>query len=105
MKVILFGASGMVGQGVLLECLRDDGVEHVLAVVRSPLGREHAKLSEILHTDLAGLSTIKGELSGYDACFFCLEMSSAGMSEEAYTRLTYDLTLSVARTLLERNPA
>ena len=88
MKVILFGASGMVGQAVLRECLRDDGIEGVLSIGRSKTGAVHPKLQE------AGLDTT--DLRGYDACFFCLGVSSAGMGEAEYTRLTYDLTLSWA---------
>lgn len=95
MKVILFGGTGMVGQGVLRECLLDPGVESVLAVGRSPLGVSHPKLSELVRTDLFSLDPIEG----YDACFFCLGVSSAGMSEADYRRVTYDLTLSVAGRL------
>jgi len=94
----------MVGQGVLRECLLDPGVESVLVVGRSPTGHEHAKLNEIVRPDLFDLSAIEGELSGYDACFFCLGVSSAGMGEAEYRHLTYDLTLSVARSLAKANP-
>ncbi|NMO17215.1 NAD(P)H-binding protein [Pyxidicoccus fallax] len=104
MKVILFGATGMVGQGVLRECLLDDGVEQVLAIGRSATGQNHAKLREIVHKDLLDYSAIEGELSGYDACFFCLGVSSAGMAEADYTRVTYDLTLAAARVLARLNP-
>jgi uncharacterized protein YbjT (DUF2867 family) len=104
MRVMIFGATGMVGQGVLRECLLDDGVEAVLSIGRAATGRTHAKLREIVHADLYDLSSIAGELAGWDACFFCLGVSSAGMSEADYRRVTYDLTLSVARTLLERDP-
>lgn len=104
MKVILFGATGMVGQGVLRECLRDDGVERVLAIGRSATGQQHAKLRELVHKDLMDYSAIEGELSGYDACFFCLGVSSAGMSEQDYTRVTYELTLAAARVLARLNP-
>ena len=105
MKVILFGATGMVGQGVLRECLLDPGVESVLAVGRSVTGQQHAKLHEIAQTDLFDLSAIEGKLSGYDACFFCLGISSVGMNEETYRRITYDLTIAVAKTLVRLNPA
>jgi uncharacterized protein YbjT (DUF2867 family) len=105
MKVIIFGASGMVGQGVLRECLLDPDVSEVLAVGRSPLGRADPKLRELVHRDLSDLSGVAGELTGYDACFFCLGVSSAGMNEAGYRRVTYDLTLAVARVLAERNPA
>ncbi len=104
MKVIVFGATGMVGQGVLRECLLDPGVESVLVVGRSPTGHEHAKLNEIVRPDLFDLSAIEGELSGYGACFFCLGVSSAGMGEAEYRHLTYDLTLSVARSLAKASP-
>lgn len=104
MKVILLGGTGMVGQGVLRECLRDDKVESVLAIGRSPVRAEHVKLREILRADPADPTGIEEELSGYDACFFCLGVSAVGMKEEEYRRITHDLTLAVARTLLERNP-
>ena len=104
MKVILFGATGMVGQGVLRECLLDPDVARVLAIGRTATGQHHAKLHEILHQDLTDLSGISSQLSGYDACFFCLGVSSVGMAEPDYRRITYDLTLSVARTLAAQNP-
>src|SRR2546423_2281024 len=104
MKVILFGATGMVGQGVLRECLLDAEVESVLAVVRNPTGQRHAKLHEIVHSDFLNFSRIESQLAGYDACFFCLGVSSLGMSEEQYRRLTYDITLAAARTLAKLNP-
>jgi uncharacterized protein YbjT (DUF2867 family) len=103
-NVILFGATGMVGQGVLRECLLDPDVESVLAVVRNASLPQHVKLREIVHQDVSDLSTIEGRLSGYDACFFCLGVSSVGMKEEAYRRVTYDLTVSVAKTLANLNP-
>jgi uncharacterized protein YbjT (DUF2867 family) len=103
MKAILFGATGMVGQGVLRECLLDAGVESVLAVTRSPTGQRHAKLREILHKDFLNFSSIESQLAGYDACFFCLGVSSVGMSEDRYRRLTYDITLAAARTLAKLN--
>ena len=104
MKVILFGATGMVGQGVLRECLLDAGVETVLAVGRSPTGQRHPKLHEILHDDFLDYSAITSQLSGYDACFFCLGVSSVGLSEERYRHLTYDITLAAAATLARLNP-
>ncbi|MEV0618617.1 NAD-dependent epimerase/dehydratase family protein [Nonomuraea sp. NPDC050404] len=103
MRVILFGATGMIGRGVLRECLLDDRISAVLAVGRSPTGVTHAKLREVRH-DLLDLSGLEGELGGYDACFFCLGVSSAGMREEDYRRVTFDLTLSVARTLARLSP-
>jgi uncharacterized protein YbjT (DUF2867 family) len=104
MKVILFGATGMVGQGVLRECLVDPGVERVLVVGRSPTGQQNAKLKEILHQDFFDFSAIESELTGYDACFFCLGVSSVGMEEQRYRHLTYDLTLATATMLARLNP-
>ncbi|MGW0805846.1 NAD(P)H-binding protein [Nonomuraea sp. NPDC002799] len=104
MRVILFGATGMVGRGVLRECLLDDRVSAVLSVGRSATGVAGAKLREIVPADLTDLAPIEAELAGYDACFFCLGVSSAGMSEKDYRRVTYDLTLSVAGTLARVNP-
>jgi len=105
MRVILFGATGMVGQGVLRECLRDDGVEAVLAVGRTSTGQKHPKLRELIREDLFDFGVAGADLQGYDACFFCLGVSSAGMSEAEYTRLTYDLTLGWAKALARVNPA
>jgi uncharacterized protein YbjT (DUF2867 family) len=99
MKVILFGATGMVGQGVLRECLIDDGVEGVLAIGRSSTGQTHPKLREQVQKDLFDFGAVGADLQGYDACFFCLGVSSAGMNEADYTRLTYDLTMGWARVL------
>ncbi|HMD20820.1 MAG TPA: hypothetical protein VKH40_10885 [Alloacidobacterium sp.] len=104
MRIILFGASGMVGQGVLRECLLDPEVEKVLAIGRSSAGYTHTKLRELLRDDLFDLSDIEAELSGYDACFFCLGVSSFGMTEEQYRRITFDLTLAAAQTLAKLNP-
>ena len=101
----LFGATGMVGQGVLRECLRDDSVERVLAVGRSSIGRTHPKLRELIRKDLFDFGTAGAELQGYDACFFCLGVSSAGTSEADYTRLTFDLTLGWAQALARINTA
>src|ERR1700747_2274922 len=94
----------MVGQGVLRECLLDPDVETILAVVRNASLPQHDKLREIVHQDVYDLATIEGRLSGYNACFFCLGVSSLGMKEEAYWRVTYDLTVSVAKTLAKLNP-
>ena len=104
MKVVLFGATGMVGQGVLRECLLDRGVESVLVVGRSPTGQRNAKLREIVHDDFLDYSTVESELAGYDACFFCLGVSSVGMDAERYRHLTYDLTMAAATTLAKLNP-
>jgi uncharacterized protein YbjT (DUF2867 family) len=104
MKVILFGATGMVGQGVLRECLLDASVESVLAVGRSPTGQRHAKLREIMHDNFLDYSAIEPQLAGYDACFFCLGVSSVGMSEQRYRHLTYDITIAAAKALSKLNP-
>lgn len=104
MDVIIFGASGMVGQGVLRECLLDPDVRRVVTVGRTPTGQQHAKLQEIVHGDLLDLSPIESSLSGLDACFYCLGVTSAGMTEEAYARVTYDMTVAVASTLSRLNP-
>lgn len=104
MKVILFGATGMVGQGVLRECLADPRVDAVLCVGRSATGQHHPKLSERVQKDLYDYSADTRGLAGYDACFFCLGVSSAGMQETDYRRITYDLTLAAAETLARLNP-
>jgi uncharacterized protein YbjT (DUF2867 family) len=103
--VVVFGATGMIGQGVLRECLHDRDVARVLAVGRNPSGQRHEKLSELVTRDLMDLASHSAKLTGYDACFFCLGATSVGMNEEQYTRLTYDLTLAVARTLFALNPS
>jgi uncharacterized protein YbjT (DUF2867 family) len=104
MKVILFGATGMVGQGVLRECLLDPGVERVLAVVRTATGQRHEKVRELVVRDFLDLSPVEGALAGHDACFFCLGVTSAGMSEEDYRRVTLDVTVAAATTLARLNP-
>jgi uncharacterized protein YbjT (DUF2867 family) len=104
MKVILFGATGMVGQGVLRECLRAPDVESVIGIGRSATGERHPKLREIHHTDFADFAPIAGQLVGFDACFFCLGVSSAGMKEGEYTRVTYDFTLAAASLLARVAP-
>jgi uncharacterized protein YbjT (DUF2867 family) len=104
MNILLFGATGMVGQGVLRECLLDPQVERVVAVGRAPTGRGEVKLREVLTLDPADLGPIEDELTDFDACFFCLGVSAVGMSEAEYTRVTYDLTLAVATTLARLNP-
>ena len=104
MKVILYGATGMVGQGVLRECLVDPEVEQVLALGRRACGVENPKLLEIVRPELFDYSDIEHELAGYDACFFCLGVSAAGMNEEQYTKIAYELTLAAAETLVKLNP-
>jgi uncharacterized protein YbjT (DUF2867 family) len=103
MKVIIFGATGMVGGGVLRECLLDSGVEQVLTVARKATGQLDGKLREIVHRNLLDLSAIEKELSGYDACFFCLGVSSVGMNEAEYRRITYGITMAAAETLVRLN--
>lgn len=95
----------MVGQGVLSECLLDSEVESVLAIVRSATGQRHAKLQELVRENFFDFSDVAPRLAGYDACFFCLGVSAAGMSEADYQRVTYDVTLAAAKTLVELNPA
>ena len=94
----------MVGQGVLRECLLDPDVQQILSIVRTPSGQQHPKLRELVHTNFFDYSAIEPELTGYDACFFSLGVSSAGMDEAKYTHLTYDLTLAAATTLARLNP-
>ncbi|MBP2655110.1 MAG: hypothetical protein H6Q73_2679 [Firmicutes bacterium] len=103
MKVIVFGATGMIGRSVLQECLLDAEIDAVLTVGRSVTGLQHEKLKEILHKDLLDLAAIEGNLAGYDACFFCLGVSSAGMNEREYQQVTYDITMAVAQTLVKLN--
>ena len=104
MRVLLFGASGMVGSGVLRECLRDDRVSEVLAVGRTPVGQVHPRLRELVHADLFDLAPVADRLAGFDACFFCVGVSAAGRAEADYRRLTYELTLAVARTVAAASP-
>ena len=104
MNVLLFGATGMIGQGVLRACLDSPDVTRVVAVGRSAVGVLHAKLVERVVADVADPASYEDGLDGVDACFFCLGVSSAGMSEPEYTRLTHDLTLAVARALVRRSP-
>jgi uncharacterized protein YbjT (DUF2867 family) len=104
MNVILFGASGMVGQGVLRECLLDPEISRIVSVVRSPTGTQNPKLQEIVHTNFTDFSAIAPQLTGLDSCFYCLGISSAGISEADYRRVTYDYTLAAARALVQSNP-
>ena len=103
MRVVIFGATGMVGAGALLECLDDPRVESVLAVVRHATGVRHAKLEEVLHQDFFDYAALGPRFAQCDACFFCLGVSSAGLDEPAYHRLTYDLTLAAAEALVAAN--
>jgi len=105
LRVILTGATGMVGEGVLLECLQSPAVAHVLVLTRKPTGRTHPKMSELLVPDLANLSAVESQLTGYNACFFCAGISSVGISAAEYERITHDLTLLVGVTVARLNPA
>ena len=105
MKTLLFGATGMVGTGVLLECLADDRVTAVMAIGRSLSGRIHPKLTDVPHQDFLHYESLQPKLAGYDAYFFCLGVSSLGLDEAAYTRITYEYTLAAARACLAANPA
>lgn len=104
MNIILFGATGMVGQGVLRECLAAADVDKVLTVGRTPTGQRHPKLRELVHAEMWDYANVEADLADYDACFFCIGVSSSGMSEQKYTHVTYDLTLAVATTLARLNP-
>jgi uncharacterized protein YbjT (DUF2867 family) len=103
-KVIITGATGMVGKGILLECLDHSKINEVLVIGRKSVGITHPKLKELIHSDFADFSSIKKQLSGYDACFFSLGISAAGLNEEQYKRITYDFTLALAKTLFKINP-
>jgi len=103
-RAIITGATGMVGEGVLTECLSSDRVEKILLVSRRSYGHQNARLSEILIPDFFDLSPLAGKLGDYQACFFCLGVSSVGMKKEQYERLTYDLTIGFARSLVAQNP-
>jgi hypothetical protein len=103
-NAIIFGATGMVGEGVLHECLKDPDIESVLVINRRSCRVNHEKLREIIHTDFLNISPIEYELAGYNACYFCMGVSSIGKKEEVYTHLTYDLTMHVANTLVKLNP-
>src|SRR3954469_25862560 len=104
MNVLILGASGMVGKGVLRECLLDDGVKRVVTLGRTPTGQSHPKLREIVHRDLLNLAPIEDQLRGMDGCFFCLGASATGLNEAEYTRINYDITLAVAETLARIDP-
>src|SRR5476649_1638795 len=103
MRPVLFGATGMVGSGVLLECLADPRVESVLSISRSSTGRTHPKLREIVHADFSNVDALRAEFASCDACFFCLGVTAVGLDEAEYTRLTYDLTLAAARSMAAAN--
>lgn len=104
LKVILTGSTGMVGEGVLLECLENPVVSHVLVINRRSCGYSHPKLKELLHADFSDLSLIESQITGYNSCFFCAGVTSIGKNEEEYTRLTYTLTLGFAKAVSKANP-
>ena len=104
LKVIITGATGMIGEGVLYECLHHPEVEKVLVISRNPCGYTHPKLSEIIHSDLSDISSLSESIKGYNACYFCLGVTAIGKSEVDYTRLTYTLTLNFATVLASLNP-
>lgn len=103
-NVIITGSTGMVGKGLLLECLKSNKVKSVLIINRKSVGIVHEKLTEILHQDIYNLSAIERQLNGYDVCYFCLGVSVVGLSEKEYKKITYDLTLTFAKTLLTNSP-
>ncbi|MFY7998156.1 MAG: NAD-dependent epimerase/dehydratase family protein, partial [Candidatus Kapaibacteriota bacterium] len=104
LRAVITGATGMVGEGVLHECLQHSSVESVLVIGRKSCGVQHPKLTEIIHPDLSDISSIKDRLTGFNACFFCAGVSSVGLSEAEYTKITYTLTLNFAQTLASVNP-
>jgi uncharacterized protein YbjT (DUF2867 family) len=103
-KVIITGASGMVGKGVLLECLDHHEIDTVLVLGRTATGIKHSKLIELLHTDFTDYAAVLDRLKGYDACYFCLGVSAGGMKESDYKKVTYDYTLALGKTLFQLNP-
>jgi uncharacterized protein YbjT (DUF2867 family) len=103
-NVLIFGATGMVGQGVLRECLAAADVGKVLTVGRTPTGQQHPKLQELVHAEMWNYANVEAELAGFDACFFCIGVTSSTMQEAKYTHLTYDLTMAVANTLARLDP-
>jgi uncharacterized protein YbjT (DUF2867 family) len=103
-NVLIFGATGMVGAGVLRECLAAPDVGQVMTVGRAPTGLQHPKLRELVHAEMWDYTNVEADLSNFDACFFCIGVTSSGMAESKYTHLTYDMTLAVATTLVRLNP-
>jgi uncharacterized protein YbjT (DUF2867 family) len=104
MKIILLGATGMIGAGVLIECLEDERVRSVLVLGRRPCGARHAKLRELIRSDFLHFADVSSDLADHDACLFCLGVSSAGMTEAEYSRVTYDLTVATAKAACDANP-
>ena len=104
LKVVITGATGMVGKAVLIECLESEKVEQVLIVNRNPVDMSHPKLKEILHKDFSNFEAVKEQLAGYDACFYCMGVSAFRMSEKDYSRITYDFTMAFAKVFKEVSP-
>lgn len=104
LHVIITGATGMVGEGILQECIANPAVEKILLINRKPSGYSNPKIEEVIHADLSDISVIADKTKGYDACYFCVGVSAVGMTEGEYTQVTYDLTLGFAKTLTEVNP-
>ena len=104
MNVLIFGATGMIGQGVLRECLAAPDVANVLTVGRTPTGQMHPKLRELVHAEMWDYRNMEAEMADFDACFFCIGVASAGVDEQKYTHITYDMTLALAHTLVKCNP-
>lgn len=104
MKVIITGSSGMIGKGVLLECLDSDKIDKVLVINRKSINNSHSKLTEVLLNDFTKVATIKDKLRGFDACFYCMGVSAVGMDKDVYTMITYDTTVAFANVLYEANP-
>jgi uncharacterized protein YbjT (DUF2867 family) len=103
MNVIITGVTGMVGEGVLYECLQDSSIKKITVIARKTCGYKHEKLTEIIHKDFLNITSIENELKGFDSCFFCLGVSSVGMSKEDYEKYTYELTLQFAKTVINPN--
>ncbi|MCB0600530.1 MAG: epimerase [Saprospiraceae bacterium] len=104
LRVFITGSTGMIGQSVLRECLASQDIERVLVINRRPLGIFHPKLEEVIHNDPGNIEVLLPRLNGFDACYYCLGVSSAGMKEEAYSRITYDYTIHCAGVCLKANP-
>ncbi|MEM9069797.1 MAG: epimerase [Myxococcota bacterium] len=105
MNVVIFGATGMIGHGVLLEALDDEGIASVLTVGRRTLDLEHPKLEQLVHDDFSDFSSIEGRFAGLDACFWCLGVSSSGMKEDVYRRITVDFTMAGAAAISRQSPS
>jgi len=103
-KVIITGSTGMVGKGVLLECLDHQTIDEVLVIGRNSVEIKHPKLKELIHKEFSNFSDVQDQLFGYDACYYCLGISAAGLNEEQYTKISYDFTMALAKTLYKRNP-